>query len=165
MAFPDSDDPMKEQGTVLIDELDIHLHPVWQRQIPAMLRKLFPNLQFIVSTHSPFIAAGSGEDAVTYRLNWNKDKQVELTKIQNLAFMSIEKVLQSEAFEVVSLFSKETQERIDRYYTLRKKTKRTPTEDRQLEMDMPIVQQAIGIEAPKSDLEDKMDKYLRKMLT
>ena len=164
MAFPDSDDPMKEEGTVLIDELDIHLHPVWQRQIPTMLRSLFPNLQFIVSTHSPFIAAGSGEDAVTYRLNWNAEKQVELTKIPNLAFMSVEKVLQSAAFEVVSLFSKEAQERIDRYYALRKKSKRTPAEDNQLEMDMPIVQQAIGIEAPRSELEDKMDKFLHKML-
>ena len=164
MAFPESDDPMKEQGTVLIDELDIHLHPVWQRQIPAMLRSLFPNLQFIVSTHSPFIAAGSGEDAITYRLNWNADKQVQLTKIQNLAFMSVEKVLQSEAFEVVSLFSKETQVRIDRYYTLRKKLQRTPHEERQLEMDMPIVRQAVGLETPKSELEIKMDKYLQKMM-
>ena len=164
MAFPESDDPMQEQGTVLIDELDIHLHPVWQRQIPAMLRKLFPNLQFIVSTHSPFIAAGSGEDAITYRLNWNADKQVEPAKIENLAFMSVDRVLQSAAFEVVSLFSKETQERIDRYYTLRKKSKRTPDEENQLEMDMPIVQQAIGIQAPKSELEHKMDNLLDKML-
>lgn len=164
MAFPESDDPMKEQGTVLIDELDIHLHPVWQRQIPAMLRSLFPNLQFIVSTHSPFVAAGSGEDAVTYRLNWNADKQVELMKTPNLAFMSVDRVLQSAAFAVVSLFSKETQETIDRYYTLRKKTKRTPAEENQLEMDMPIVQQAIGFEVPKTELENKMDQYLRKMM-
>jgi predicted ATP-binding protein involved in virulence len=163
MAFPESDDPMQEHGTVLIDELDIHLHPVWQRQIPGMLRKLFPNLQFIVSTHSPFIASGSGDDAVTYRLNRTAG-QIELTKIQNMAFLSVEKVLQSEAFEVVSLFSKETQMRIDRYYTLRKKNKRTPLEDNQLMMDMPIVQQAIGLEAPKSDLENKMDQYLNKML-
>jgi len=109
MAFPESNDPMQEQGTVLIDELDIHLHPVWQRQIPGMLRKLFPNLQFIVSTHSPFIASGSGEDAVTYRLNRIAGSKIELTKIQNMAFLSVEKVLQSEAFEVVSLLSEETQ--------------------------------------------------------
>lgn len=164
MSFPESDDPMQEHGTVLIDELDIHLHPVWQRQIPGMLRALFPNLQFIVSTHSPFIASGSGEDAVTYRLNRIAGSKIELTKIQNMAFLSVEKVLQSQAFEVVSLFSKETQIRIDRYYTLRKKTKRTPQEENQLELDMPIVQQAIGLDAPKSDLENKMDQYLNKML-
>ena len=163
MAFPESDDPMQEHGTVLIDELDIHLHPVWQRQIPGMLRKLFPNLQFIVTTHSPFIASGSGEDAVTYRLNWS-DGKIELTKLQNLAFMSVEKVLQSEAFQIVSLFSKETQMRIDRYYTLRKKHKRTSEENTQLELDMPIVQQAIGLDTAKSALEGKIDRYLDKML-
>lgn len=163
MAFPDSEDPMQEQGTVLIDELDIHLHPVWQRQIPGMLRELFPNMQFIVSTHSPFIASGAGENAVTYRLNW-VDGEVEHSKISNMAFMSVEKVLQSEAFEIVSLLSNEAQTRIDRYYTLRKKTNRTPQENRQLEMDMPIVQQAIGFDAPKSELENKMDQYLEKML-
>lgn len=164
MSFPETDDPMKEQGIVLIDELDIHLHPVWQRQIPNMLRKLFPNLQFIVSTHSPFIAAGSGEDAVTYKLNWTAERQVEPAKIEKLAFMSVDRVLQSPAFEVVSLFSKETEERIDRYYTLRKKAKRTPAEEQQLELDMPVVQQAIGDKAPKSELENKMDKFLDKML-
>jgi len=81
-----------------------------------------------------------------------------------MAFFSVEKVLQSEAFEVVSLFSKETQLRIDRYYTLRKKAKRTLQEDEQLELDMQIVQKAIGLDAPKSDLENKMDQYLNKML-
>lgn len=163
MSFPNSDDPMLEQGTVLIDELDIHLHPVWQRQIPGMLRKLFPNLQFIVSTHSPFIASGAGEDAKTYRLNMVAGK-VELTHIQNLAFLSVEKVLESPAFEIVSRFSEEAQIKIDRYYTLKKKAKRTPQEESELQMDMPILQQAIGLEVPKSGLEKKMDQYLDKML-
>jgi hypothetical protein len=54
--------------------------------------------------------------------------------------------------------------RIDRYYTLRKKTKRTSQEEHQLLMDLPIVQQAIGLDGPRSDLENKMDDYLRKML-
>jgi hypothetical protein len=163
MAFPESDDPLMEEGTVLIDELDIHLHPVWQRQIPGLLRELFPNLQFIVSTHSPFIAAGAGNDAVTYRLNWGIEA-IDVTKIGNLAFLSVEKVLQSPAFEVVSLFSKEMQNRIDRYYTLRKKTKRTAEEEGQLQMDLPIIRQAIGEPESKSPLEARVEKYLDKIL-
>lgn len=43
------------QGVVLIDELDAHLHPTWQRQIGLWLGKRFPGIQFIVTTHSPFI--------------------------------------------------------------------------------------------------------------
>ncbi len=42
-------------GVVLIDEIDLHLHPRWQRQVVRDLQKVFPNLQFIATTHSPFI--------------------------------------------------------------------------------------------------------------
>lgn len=42
-------------GIVLIDELDLHLHPNWQRKIVSILKETFPKIQFIVTTHSPFI--------------------------------------------------------------------------------------------------------------
>ena len=42
-------------GIVLIDEIDLHLHPTWQRMVLENLRTVFPNLQFIATTHSPFI--------------------------------------------------------------------------------------------------------------
>lgn len=43
------------RGIVLIDEIDLHLHPKWQRRVVIDLRRAFPNLQFITTTHSPFI--------------------------------------------------------------------------------------------------------------
>ena len=45
----------KATGLVLIDEIDLHLHPKWQRSVVGDLRKVFPNIQFIVTTHSPFV--------------------------------------------------------------------------------------------------------------
>jgi hypothetical protein len=53
----DPDDPTKVicPGVVLIDEVDVHLHPSWQRQIGLFFRKHFPKIQFIVTTHSPLI--------------------------------------------------------------------------------------------------------------
>ncbi len=49
-------DILKETpGVVLIDELDLHLHPQWQRRVVDDLRRTFPEVQFIVTTHSPFI--------------------------------------------------------------------------------------------------------------
>ena len=42
-------------GIVLIDEIDLHLHPKWQRNIVNILKELFPLVQFIASTHSPFV--------------------------------------------------------------------------------------------------------------
>jgi len=46
---------IKSTGIVLIDELDLHLHPKWQRTIISKLKETFPNIQFITTTHSPFI--------------------------------------------------------------------------------------------------------------
>lgn len=48
-------DPLQGSGVVLIDELDLHLHPGWQRTVVANLEKTFPNCQFIITTHSPQI--------------------------------------------------------------------------------------------------------------
>lgn len=48
-------DPLQGRGIVLIDEIDLHLHPTWQRMIISQLVTVFPNCQFIVSTHSPHI--------------------------------------------------------------------------------------------------------------
>ena len=55
-ANPNLDDPLRDgKGVVLIDELDLHLHPSWQRTVIEKLTKTFPNCQFIATTHSPQI--------------------------------------------------------------------------------------------------------------
>lgn len=57
-ANPGLLDPVKQgEAVVLIDELDLHLHPKWQRTIVERLTRLFPNCQFIATTHSPQIVA------------------------------------------------------------------------------------------------------------
>jgi predicted ATP-binding protein involved in virulence len=53
MLNPDMSDPLQGQGVVLIDEIELHLHPRWQRVILPWLLETFPNCQFIVTTHSP----------------------------------------------------------------------------------------------------------------
>ena len=50
---PHLDDPLESEAVVLIDEVELHLHPGWQQRILGDLRRTFPNAQFIVSTHSP----------------------------------------------------------------------------------------------------------------
>ncbi|MEZ5355445.1 MAG: AAA family ATPase [Bryobacteraceae bacterium] len=56
----------KTPGIVLIDELDLHLHPVWQRRVIEDLRTVFPRIQFFATTHSPFLIQSlrSGEELV-----------------------------------------------------------------------------------------------------
>ncbi len=55
LANPRLDSPLKGAGVVLIDELELHLHPKWQREVKQKLRNTFPNIQFITTTHSPFV--------------------------------------------------------------------------------------------------------------
>ena len=50
---PHLDNPLESQAIVLIDEVDLHLHPSWQQRVLPDLIRTFPNAQFIVSTHSP----------------------------------------------------------------------------------------------------------------
>jgi len=52
------------EGIVLIDELDMHLHPKWQRHIVEDLKRTFPRIQFIVTTHSPFIVQSLKKEEV-----------------------------------------------------------------------------------------------------
>jgi predicted ATP-binding protein involved in virulence len=55
---------LETNGLVLIDELDLHLHPNWQRHVVADLKKAFPNIQFVATTHSPFIVQSLLKDEV-----------------------------------------------------------------------------------------------------
>ncbi len=54
----------KSTGVVLIDEIDLHLHPKWQRQVVDDLQKAFPSMQFVVTTHSPFIIQSAAEGEI-----------------------------------------------------------------------------------------------------
>ena len=57
--FPDSPDPLREPAIVIVDEIDLHLHPHWQRQIRRHLTRHFPRIQFIATAHSPLMAQSS----------------------------------------------------------------------------------------------------------
>lgn len=54
LAHPEGD-PLQGEGIILIDEIDLHLHPQWQSEIAERLTKTFPNIQFVVTTHSPHV--------------------------------------------------------------------------------------------------------------
>jgi predicted ATP-binding protein involved in virulence len=66
LKYPDvkRTDLAKEQAIVFIDEIDAHLHPSWQQKLIGILRREFPNIQFIITAHSPLIVAGCKEDEV-----------------------------------------------------------------------------------------------------
>lgn len=76
--------PNEMQGIVLIDEIDAHLHVSLQRKILPFLNSLYPNIQFIVTTHSPFVI-GSMDSSVIFDLS---SKQ-EFTNLSNYSYETI----------------------------------------------------------------------------
>lgn len=64
----------QSRGVVMIDELDLHLHPTWQKQVATDLKNAFPNIQFIATTHSPFIVQSLKSEEL---INLDKISDVE----------------------------------------------------------------------------------------
>ena len=55
MMNPELDNPLQGDGIILIDEVDMHLHPSWQRNLVQRFTDTFPNCQIVLSTHSPLV--------------------------------------------------------------------------------------------------------------
>jgi predicted ATP-binding protein involved in virulence len=71
IANPEKEDPLYGEGIILIDEIDLHLHPSWQRRVITRLTEVFPNVQFVVTTHSPQILSEVRPESI--RLLYSKD--------------------------------------------------------------------------------------------
>lgn len=161
-SFPHLENPTLASGIVLIDELDIHLHPVWQRYIAQWLRTVFPNLQFIVATHSPFIAAGAGDDAFTLNLKM-VNGEVKIEKIDDIYAYDVDYILRSPAFGLISTHSPFIQAKIDRYDELTiNRNNLTEIEQNEYNKLRQFMReyQPIGGKPEPGSLEDEMRKYL-----
>jgi predicted ATP-binding protein involved in virulence len=64
LVIANNTDPSKGNGIVLIDEIELHLHPKWQNTIIKALEQTFPNLTFIVTTHSPLVLSSVRKSAI-----------------------------------------------------------------------------------------------------
>lgn len=80
---------LKSEGVVLIDELDLHLHPAWQQDIVKKLKGSFPKIQFVATTHSPFIIQEM-EDNEVFKINSTADNI--LLPIKGLNRLGIEDI-------------------------------------------------------------------------
>lgn len=91
----DAEESLKGKGVVLIDELDLHLHPRWQRRIVDDLKSIFPNIQFIATTHSPHIIQDISPSEIIIlekELNTLKQRKLEATKF-GFKGWSVEEIL------------------------------------------------------------------------
>lgn len=83
IANPILANPLLGEGVVLIDEVELHMHPSWQRQILGKLSETFPNIQFIITTHSPIVLNEVNESFNLYFLQ-NDGVENELIKLDRM---------------------------------------------------------------------------------
>ncbi|AQG82182.1 AAA family ATPase [Spirosoma montaniterrae] len=128
--YPDSEDPLAEPAVCLVDEIDLHLHPKFQRTIIQFLTETFPNTQFIVTAHSPLIVQ-SAEDANIILLKREGD---ETRVVQGMEVHSwrIDQILSSDLFGGISTRPPETETKMQRRRALLLKDGRTEEEDKEL---------------------------------
>jgi predicted ATP-binding protein involved in virulence len=74
IANPSLEDPLKGVGVALIDEIELHMHTSWQRKVIRVLKDTFPNVQFIITTHSPQVIGECGQDFQIFSLYRTEDE-------------------------------------------------------------------------------------------
>ncbi|WP_298139244.1 AAA family ATPase [Flavobacterium sp.] len=150
----------KLSGLVLIDELETHLHISLQRKVLRILTTLFPNLQFIVTTHSPFIL-NSIENAVVYDMEYQET-------IHDVSKYSTEALVEN-YFES-NKYSEALLEKINHYESLLKKNTNSDDEvDEIIELkkyfdDLPLInskEMELKINLLNLDYKDKFEKLMQ----
>lgn len=122
-----------DQNIILfLDEIDIHLHPKWQRRILPAVQKLLPNAQVFASTHSPFVV-GSVEDASIYKLPEQGKKNSEIKAIKSNPAKSYALIL-NEIFDIDQDFGEEIEQDLNQFYQYRQSymTNKQPADKTQL---------------------------------
>ena len=108
--FPRNRDPLQARGVLLVDELDLHLHPVWRRQLIEFLDKTFPNLQVIATTHSALTAQQCREGELYVIQRSGTDHLPELVPFQGEPRkMMLHQLLMSPMFGLETMDSVETE--------------------------------------------------------
>jgi hypothetical protein len=116
------------EGTVLVDELDLHLHPTWQVRLIPALKRVFPRLQFIATTHSPMVLPALAAEEV-YILSQDAAGSVIATpSAQSPALLTGSELFEA-FFELRKLYPGALGDKLHRYSYLATDPTRSPEED------------------------------------
>jgi len=155
--YPKSSNPLAEPAVVLVDEIDLHLHPLWQRTIMDHLTDLFPRVQFIATAHSPLMvqAAPNANLAVV-------QKEGDEVRIVNepdvVKSWRVDQILTSELFGVPASRDKRTESLFKEKEALLDKPALTSAEEARLtELDSEIA----SLETAESPEDQKAMKLIR----
>jgi predicted ATPase len=130
--YPDSPDPLAEPAVVLVDEIDLHLHPMWQRRLIGFLTERFPNTQFIVTSHSPLVVQAAS-DANIALLKREGDHVVIENDPETLRGWRVDQILTSDLFGLPTARPPDEEKLLLRRKELLTKPRRTEADEKELE--------------------------------
>lgn len=130
--YPDSENPLSEPAIVLVDEIDLHLHPKWQRKIFGYLSEKFPKTQFIVTAHSPLVVQAAPEDVNIILLRKEGDHVVIDQSIESVHHWRLDQILTSDLFGLETAYNPQTEKLIDERKELLSKNSLTKEEKKRL---------------------------------
>lgn len=131
--YPDSDNSLAEPAIVLVDEIDLHLHPKWQRKIFDYLSEKFPQTQFIVTAHSPLIVQSAPADANIVVLRKEGNHVVIDNDVKSVRNWRLDQIMSSDLFNIESSRSPTTEKWLNERSELLKKQSLTAAEKARLE--------------------------------
>jgi internalin A len=149
-------------GMVLIDEIEQHLHPSWQREIVRLLHQQFPGIQFIATSHSPMSALGTTAlpESLTQVVRLRQmDDSVETTTLTVPKGQRADQVLTSPLFGLFSASGFDVAADIERYTELASRKMRSEAENAEFIELGKRVESALG--PFRSDLERRIDESVR----
>ncbi|MBI1786219.1 MAG: AAA family ATPase [Acidobacteria bacterium] len=99
--FPDFREPLKARGLLLVDEVDLHLHPRWQRLLYGFLTDKLPNLQIVATTHSPLMAHNAGQGELHFLHRRTPSSPAALSRYDgDPSSLMVHQLILSEAFAI-----------------------------------------------------------------
>ncbi|MFD2784757.1 AAA family ATPase [Hymenobacter rubripertinctus] len=134
LRYPDSPNPLEEPAIVLIDEIDLHLHPSWQRKLLGFLSGIFKNTQFIATAHSPLVVQAAGDEgANVVLLRREGDQTVVVTDVEDVRGWRVDQILTSSFYNLETARSLETEKKLERQAALLNKKKLTAKDRQELD--------------------------------
>ena len=119
-------------GILIIDEIDAHLHPTWQRNIIPTLNRYFPNLQIFCSTHSPLMLAGLNAGQVHLLRRDDSGKVTVSENESDIAGWTADEIFR-QFMEVPNPTDQETARRVSRFQELARKDELSVEQTEELE--------------------------------
>ena len=132
--YPDSKTPLEEPGICLVDELDLHMHPTWQRKVIDQLSDIFPATQFIVTVHSPLVVQAAEDANLVVLRRYKEDpSRVQIDNdVEAIKGWRIDQVLTSDLFGLESARPPSVEKFMSERHDLLAKDNRSIGEDARL---------------------------------